>query len=746
MKASLAWINQYVQPGDVSAAEAESVLTFAGMNIDAVEAVEGVVGAEGDARLEVELTSNRGDCLAHAALAREIVACSVEASMGGGSVGAVGGSAGARRFVPPGLRSAAPTIGGATGGYRLRNELMGGGSAAGCPAFMLRLVRGVKVGPSPSWLRARLEAIGQRSINNVVDATNFVLHELGQPSHVFDAGRISGELIVVRAARKGETLALLDGRTITLGGGEMIIADDHGQRPISLAGVMGGSITSVSEQTRDVLVEVATWNPLLVRMASRRHNLRTDSSHRYERYVDARTLDGAHRRLIDVIGEVAGGAPEAEAVVEALAAEVLHRTTLRASRLASVLGITLEPARVERALRAQGFGVEAGLAKDDGGPQWHVTVPAWRHDVRLEADVIEEVARTIGYGAIEPPEMLSVRVSALQRTEQARREMARVLTGLGFYETITFSFTNRKQAGLFAGAAGAGAKLVGVSDERRGDEGVCRPSVLTGLLSCRRANQDARSEGELASGYAGVAAGVRLFEVGAAFAQDERGASRERRVVGLLVDAPSHVGGASAALASVERRQAAVRLVRGAVERLVEALSGHEIEVRAEAGGAGVEALDASASGVIYDRQTGARLGVLGMLSAAGQSVYDLAQPVAVAEIEIDGLLGAFPPRSAVRELATLPSSDRDVSLVVAEGTRWSEVWSVIGECKPALLERVRFVGVYRGKPLESGRKSVTFRMTFRDATRTLRDEDITPQVEEVVSRAKERLGATLRV
>ncbi|MBY0309369.1 MAG: hypothetical protein K2Q09_11555, partial [Phycisphaerales bacterium] len=279
MKASLAWINQYLSPGDLTAAQAEQILTFAGFPIDSTEPLPG-----GDARLEVELTSNRGDCLSHAGLAREIAACTQDRAF--------------RPPTPPAL-NAAPAAG--LDGFTLTN----GVSNAGCPRFTLRLIKGVKVGPSPAWLRERLEAIGQRSINNAVDATNFVLHELGQPSHVFDAATLAGKAIDVRPAAKGEKLALLDGTTITLGGGELVICDESG--PISLAGVMGGHPTSVTDKTTDVLLEVATWEPVAVRTASRRHAKRTDSSHRYERWVDARTLDTAAARLVQLILQVAGG-------------------------------------------------------------------------------------------------------------------------------------------------------------------------------------------------------------------------------------------------------------------------------------------------------------------------------------------------------------------------------------------------------------------------------------------------------
>ena len=701
MKASVAWINAYLSPGDLTGEQAQDLLTFAGLPIDSTTPLPG-----GDVQLEVELTSNRGDCLSHVGLAREVAALS------------------GRGFTPPASAavstSAGPSAGASAGGVGVENRC----KAAGCPAFVLYCIRGVKVGPSPQWLRTRLEAIGQRSINNVVDVTNFVLHELGQPSHVFDRNAVAGSALVVRPAAKGEKLPLLDGQTITLGGGELVICDGpEGARPISLAGVMGGSATAVSERTSDVLLEVATWDPVLVRLAARRHNLRTDAGHRYERFVDQRTMPAAAARLIELLLEVAGGKVEPTFASGKSPDAPATQVTLRARRLESVLGLAIDAEVVERILRAHGFGVQAEGGPD--GAQWRVVVPAHRHDVKIEVDLIEEVIRTHGYDKLAIPEVLGVRVAPLQGTEQGRRELTRVLTGLGYFEALTFSFTSGKQAEMFLPA---GMQLVRVSDGRRGEEGVCRPSVLPGLLACRRANQDARVHAE---------GGVRLFEIAAVFAQDaSTGASAERRVLALLADAPP-------AGSAMERKQGAIGTIRGSVERAVYALAG---------GGAGLAFVPQSAGGLpgVDPSATimlaGKPIGVLGLASAQASALYDLQGPVALAEVQVQPLLEAFPPRSAVRELPTTPAVERDLSLIVGEGVLWSQIEGVLSATRPALIESWRFLGTYRGKPLNAGHKSVTLRMTFRDPTRTLRDEEVTPQVQAVVGAMQSQLGATLRV
>ncbi len=695
MKASLAWINQYLTPGDLQAAAAEEMLTFAGLPIDSNETLLG-----GDVRMEVEVTSNRGDCLCHVGLAREIAAAS-----GGG-----------RAFsapMPPALK----------GGVVKRLDgftLVNGVSEGGCPRFTLRLIKGVKVGASPDWLRHRLEAVGQRSINNVVDVTNFVLHELGQPSHVFDAATLCDKEVTVRPAAKGERLALLDGSTVSLGGGELVIADAAG--PISVAGVMGGLPTSVTEKTTDVLLEVATWDPVAVRTCSRRHGKRTDSSHRYERFVDARTMDAAAARLVELILQVAGGVL-ADGVLDAGAPALpLTVVPLSAARVGAVLGVTVADAQIERALLAHGFSLAEG-GQQGGAKAWQVTVPPHRPDVSLEIDLIEEVARTIGYDKIVVSEKLAVAVPSPQSSERARREMARVLTGMGFFEAVTFSFTSTKLAVPFAPIDGG--KLVSVSDDRRGEENICRPSVLCGLLDCRRHNQDNKST---------AGAPLRLFETATVFAEHSS-KGLQRQTLGLVLDAPTE-GKAH------EKRQLALRHVRAAVEQLAAALSGKPLAtVPLEV--APVAALEPGAAASIV--LGGAAIGWYGLLTQGAQNTFGLQSPVAVAEIDLEPLLAGFPPRATVKELPVFPPTERDLSLIVDEPVRWGQIEAAIGAKPPALMERLAFVTTYRGQPVPAGKKSVTLRMTFRAPDRTLRDEEVNPSVAALVKTLGESVGATVR-
>lgn len=739
MKISANWLRACVRGGEgLTVERIEEVLTFAGFPIESIERP-----VPGDALLDVEVTSNRGDVLCHVGCARELAA-----GLGGtgapAPVEALSPLAGAPAWGTEGPGEAAAAV-------SLQNRI-----PAQCRRFTLRVVRGVKVGPSPAWLRQRLESIGQRSISNVVDVTNFVLHELGHPSHVFDLAKVAAAGgagqpgagakradVVVRAADKGERLRLLDGREVELAAGEMVVCAAGGGggapgRVLSLAGVMGGAETAVAHDTTDVLVEVATWEPAMVRRASRRLGVRTDSSFRYERVVDPRGCDAVSARIAGLIVEVAGGTVVPGLLAAGPELEPETELALRPARCAAYLGVGREgatglgPAEIAAALVRLGFGVRAAGGPGDAPETLRVRVPFWRTDVKREVDLIEEVARAVGYDRIPVHERIAVPVAGRQASEAAAAEAARVMTGCGYFETVTFSFTDAKQAALFMQPPGEnpGAEPTAVSDERRGAEGVLRPSVLCGLLACRRRNQDARASQD---------GGVRLYETASAYAQVRDGAAVrgvERRTLAMLADLP-------AAGSAFERRQEGMRLIRGTIEALVKSLQGPAARPTLEPLPSPPKGFDAAAcAAVLLD---GRRIGLAGLVSDAALRHYDLAQGAAAAELEIDPLCAGYPPASRVESLPTFPAVERDLSLVVDERVRWSAVDAALRAGAPPRLEDVRFVGTYRGKPLDAGTKSVTLRMTFRDPERTLRDDEVTADVEGLVRRLAAEVGAKLR-
>ncbi len=720
MNISLAWLNSLLNPGNVSADEAERLLTFIGFPIESK-----TVQPSGDTLLDVEVTSNRGDCLCHVGVAREVAAASK------------------RALLLPSPATIAPLAGdGPHNGGRLGNGAASIGLENripdGCPLFTVRLIRGVKVGPSPDWLVKRLEAVGQRSINNVVDITNYVQFEMGNPTHVFDLAKIrpdaaGARTLIVRGAEKGEKLKLLDGKVIELRPGEMVVADGAGVS--SLAGIMGGEDSGVTATTTDVVIEVATWAPGLIRKAARRLALRTDASHRFERFVDTRTVDAASRRIAQLVLELAGGTLESSgASVLAAGKPVASSPSInfRPSRSRQVLGAGFTDDQMRTALSAQ--GVTIGNA---GGEQWMCTPPAHRPDIKREIDLIEEVARTIGLDKIPLHDKLAVRVAPPQQSEVAARELTRVLTGLGFFETVTVGFVSAKEAKPFTAS---GSAVLSVSDQRRKDDGILRPSVIPSLLACRRANLHAKSAPD---------GSVRLFELAPAYATVPEGTPgrnpaghAELRTLTLIADAPT---GATApgVQGTHARKQAAVRLMRATIDSLVVSLLGHSAKLTVASAKPPIEAMDAGAFATIA--VNGEPIGSFGLLADTTLKQFELEMPIVAAVLDAPMLLAHYPPKETVNALPLFPFTERDLSLVVEETLAWAKVEELVALARPKQMESLHFVGTYRGKPLEEGKKSVTLRMVFRNAERTLRDDEVNAEMDQLIARAKSDLRATVR-
>jgi phenylalanyl-tRNA synthetase beta chain len=710
MNISIAWLNKYLSPANVTADEAEQVLMHVGFPIETRETLP-----NGDIRLDVEITSNRGDCLSHVGLAREVSA-----------------KTGRKLLMPAAdLPAPAPAAGRAADLIKLENT-----RPDLCPLFTIRILRGVKIGPSPAWLKDALEAVGQRSISNVVDATNFVNFELGNPSHAFDMGKLGGGKIVVRMANAGEKLTTLDGKARELAADDFVVAD--AQRPQGFAGVMGGHDAEVSNATVDLVLEVATWAPVAVRKSARRHGLRTDASYRYERIVDARSLDFASRRLAAIILEIAGGQLCEGVVTAGNPLPTTNPIALRPSRVSSLLGVPVQADEIARIM--QGLSIEVGPI-GRGGESLSCTPPHWRPDLTREVDLIEEVARVRGLDQIPVTPKVAVAIRPPQNAERAQRELTQLLAGMGFFETVTFSFVRPTQAEEFLAP---GTATIGVDDDRRGAEPTLRPSLVPSLLACRRKNQD---------GAVNVPGGVRLFEIASTFAQQApapaiaqvklptpaRAEVIQQRTLALLMD----IAGATPGKRSFDDLQNGLRNLRGVIESAIRAMTGAAatITVRTVPGGFAAAQGDAWADVLVND----VRVGSFGLISPATIAQYGLETPVAVAELALDPLLAYFPPKAKVSTLPEFPAVERDLTLIVGEETRWDAVESLVASAKLDRFERLAYVGAYRGKQLGAGKKSLTMRLWFRDPARTLRREEVDPQIESLIGLAKSGLKAEVR-
>ncbi|MEP6991243.1 MAG: phenylalanine--tRNA ligase subunit beta [bacterium] len=673
----------------------------------------------GDSRLVVDVLPNRPDLLSHLGIAREI------AAVGGGDIHLP--DVGAAHVVVPDAKRFRRA--GNAGGivmhledHRLASRYMG------------VVIRGVTVGASPDWLVERLAAVGARSINNVVDATNYVLHELGQPTHAFDLAKIDPEpkmpekTIVIRSAKDGETMVTLDGVTRMLTPEMTVIADSRD--PIALAGVMGGAGTEVGEATTDLFVEVATFDAARTRRTRRAAGLSTDASYRFERGVDVALAPRALARVASLIIALAGGEVTA-APVDLYAGDVAHvPIVLRTARVARVLGVALEATDIARHLKAIGCTADV----DDAGAAVHVIAPTWRRDLVAEADLIEEVARLHGYDAL-PDEIRPYRpgttTDAPLWTIAAR--LRETLGGAGLLEARPIPFV------------AGGVEHVRVLNPLAGNEAHLRRTLLETLAT--------RAEHNLAH----MQGNVRLYEVGAAF---ERGADAlpdETMRVALLVMGqrePTHFTNARPAPFDVWDAKGLGELVAGVVfpAAVLEPSDGQGdllwriLVDGTERGHVSRVPLDAP---VWASPAYGVEL-VLGHVSNAdaappGEHVHPSeAEELSGASERTDGASsGTRVPRFV--PLPTMPASEFDLALVVPPDVRAADVERVIRATAGDLLERLVAFDVYEGEGVEAGHRSVAWRLTLRHPERTLRDKEVEGRRSRILSALETELHVRQR-
>lgn len=685
MKTSLRWLNDYLDR-PVTADEVEQLMTAQGMPVETRVEVPG-----GDVMVDVEVTSNRADCLSHVGVAREV------------------GAGSGRGLKLPSFDLAGRETGSDIA--TLTSVTVEASARELCPLYTARVIKGVKVGPSPAWLVQRLEAIGLRSVNNVVDVTNFVLMELGQPLHAFDMNRLSGRKIVVRVAKEGEEFVAIDGSKHKLSSrGMLAIAD--AAKPVAVAGIMGGKESEVDIATTDVLLESAVFVPGNVRRTARALRLSSDSSYRFERGVDVAGVERASRRAAQLILELAGGTLAKGVIRVGISDPAPKVIALRVARCHQLLGIAIPVTRMVELLTRLGLAPRVDAAQQT----ITCTCPSHRLDLSREVDLIEEIVRLEGLDKVGVNDRIEITARAAMPAVEARRKLAHALVSHGFHETINFSFVRPRHGEAFLEK---GRAPVVIEDERRKSEPMLRPSLLPSLMNCRRVNHDAGVHG------------VRLFEVASVWVREsasssgEKGEIIETRKLGLLADA--------------ENASEGLRSMRGVLDETIAMLTGTAPRFES----ASIEGFAVAARVFVNDQA----IGLMGVVGPAAAKALDAqgGSPIIVAELSVEPLVQLYPPARTLKPLARFPAIERDLSVVVAEPITWEQVHREVVGAQPALLEDVAFLVTYRGKPIDQGKKSVSFRMLFRDPASTLRHEQVDGQVNAVMSRLREKLSAELR-
>ncbi|HXG27597.1 MAG TPA: phenylalanine--tRNA ligase subunit beta [Nevskiales bacterium] len=649
-----------------------------------------------DAVLTLELTPNRGDCLSVMGLAREVAVLN-RLPLTGPALAAIASTSDEIRQV------------------RIDN-------AAACPRYAGRVVTGIDPrAVTPLWMRERLRRAGLRCIHPVVDITNYVLLELGQPMHAFDLARLQGG-IVVRNAKPGESLTLLDGQTVALHASTLVIADVGG--PVAMAGVMGGLPTAVSAETTDIFFESACFTPQAVAGQGRRYKLHTDSLHRFERGVDPALQLRALERATQLLLEIAGGQPGPVTDV-CSPPEAASAIRLRHARLTRLLGASLDAAEVERILRALDMRVEAGAAGE-----WHVTPPSWRYDITLEADLIEEVARIHGYGRL-PLRAQRVSLPAVSETESRLPEsrLRECLIQRGYQEAVTYSFVEPQLQAQLDPSASA----IDLDNPIAAPLAQMRTTLWSSLLPAWLYNVQRQQER------------VRLFELGMRFVRDPaapHGIRQEPMLAGLVS------GTARPEQWALPARAVDFYDLKADVEAVL-AIGGRAAEFRIQAPLPGRQhpALHPGQCAQVVWRGDGRVIGWLGRLSPVlALSVRGLdigaALPL-VFELEAAPLREAHLPLA--RPIPEFPFVRRDLAIVIAEELAGQAVLDCIQTAGEALLRDVLIFDVYRGQGLQSGFKSVALGLIFQDYSRTLTDTEVDQSIARLQDRLNKVLGATVR-
>lgn len=636
-----------------------------------------------DHLIEVDLTPNRGDCLSTLGLAREVSVLH-EVTLNIPEIKAV--AAQTNQIMPVSITA-----------------------TDDCPVYVGRVIEGIDINrPTPMWMQERLRRGGIRSIDAVVDVTNYVMLELGQPMHAFDKAQLK-DSIEVRKASEGEKLVLLDGEEITLSADNLVIADK--EKALALAGIMGCEGSGVNEDTKDIVLESAFFAPLQLAGRARKQGLHTDSSHRFERGVDwqgqVRAIERATALLLDIVG----GTPGPVNVVETASKPTQNTVHLSQKRLQQVLGLALDTDLVSGIFQRLGFGV---TTQENG---WDCLVPSWRFDIAIEADLIEEVARIYGYNRL-PTRKLTVPVDFTARQEGKRsiQQLRHQLVAAGYQEAITYSFIEPSLQQLFSNEV-----AIAVQNPISADMSVMRTSLLPGLVNAMMRNRKRQQSR------------VRLFESGLRFVQTEQGIEQTAMLAGLICGSRFNESWTQT------DTDADFYDIKGDVENLL-AICGHP---QASFSVGHDKALHPGQTAVIHNAQ-GVLMGTVGALHPELIKTLGIVGTVYVFELSLACLLQGNVPR--FNALSRFPQVRRDLALLVDAKVSAQAIMQLIQREAGELLQESFIFDLYQGKGIAEGKKSLALALIFQHSERSLQDDEVQGIVDKLLDSLATQLDVTLRI
>jgi len=716
MKLSAQWIRDFVDLTVDNDRLAEA-LTNVGIS------VEGISGSGADTVFEMEIGTNRPDAMNHYGVAREAAAIydlplkplsAGNGMTGKGTTGTGRTARGTASAVP--LSSPKTAASAAAVSFPITVE-----EPQLCPRFSARVIRNTKIKPSPEKIAHRLQLLDQRPISNAVDATNYVLWEIGKPTHVFDADLLEGGKIIVRLARDGETLKTLDGVQRKLTKEDLVVCD--AKKPVGLAGVMGGYETMITDKTRNIVIESAWWDPGIVRKMSRRHGLHTDASHRFERGADFESTVLSCDLVAQMILDSGGGELIGDAIDVVSRPLDLAPVLLRISEVHRILGGNLDAGQVYRLLKRVGFIL---IPEGQQNAEFRVTIPSWRLDVEREIDVIEEIARLHGYDKFESTlPAYSGAVMELPNAKVDRALRTRALA-LGYNEAVSLTFISHEDAEKFATVTSSG-KVLELENPLSEEASVMRTSLAPGMLNM------------LAWNLNHDIADARLFEMGGTY-----GLSGEERVE----PRRACLGATLSAIRDISPAAATLDVSKGPDAIAVEAFRGFKGDIE--------NLLSAFAGDASYDRETAeyfhpgrsARAFInrtvvaqFGQIHSEIAAARKLRQDVFLAEIDLDQLYKIGPRPVRFEPLAKYPAVERDFSFVLTDEVTFEQIQRAVDNTVIPELREFRPVEIFRGGAIPSGKYSVLLRAKFQSAERTLREDEVAKWSAKVIAALNELGG-----
>jgi len=689
MNISYNWLKELIDL-DLSAEDAGKALTRVGL------AVEGIESHGFDRIFDIDLTSNRPDCLSHLGVARELgVSCDKSLFSARTSTEAP---------MPP----------------VLAHDIVKIEVPDLCHRFTARVIRNVKVGPSPEWLAERLVAIGERSINNIADITNYVMHELGQPMHAFDLDKLEGGQIIVRVAREGESITTLDEVERKLDVSMVAVCD--AEKPAAIGGVMGGIHSGITDSTVNVLLEVAYFKRETIRATSRKLDLHSEASYRFERGVDIDNVIRASERAAELICLLAGGEKGEFIDIYPTRHEppVILSNDISAA-VKRLTGMNVETGTALNILDRLGIKCETA-----GDGSMSFIAPSWRYDINIEEDLVEEVARHMGYENIADELPPAFHAGEYLPAEDRKRRLRQRLADLGFDEAITYSFIDTANDGAYQPIE----DLATVPDEPYVTledaviEGAVRmrPTALPGLISAVRLNLNHQRRD------------LRLFEIGKVFAASQNEMPVEKEVLSLV-----STGGEILEHKAIPQRDGDLYDLKGAVEAALSATGIDQPIFIADE----IEHLRRGQSASIFVE--GKKVGSIGRLNDQISSANKFRLPVYAAELDLGRILSIDVRPSAYKPLPRYPGVSRDITFIVSRDLQYEQIIRCVHALSEPLLQSVEYVDIFEGKGLVDGERALTIRLSYLSTERTLQEDEVESAHGRILGAIREELGISPR-